>query len=188
MLIIFISTSITLIILDVKMRIINTISNMYITMFKSTHLCGLAGVRLQLAVPLVQYERRIGRAGCCGGFMAQWLWWLQSDTLGSSPTVVGFSLFSFLLKQVEFQLNFYKICIVFIFGRISHVTMFLSMSHQMYNVSSTCTSSGTMTMLKNLDNNLYTVKNLWVNLFLAILKIIFIVKTCSQDRITPLLW
>ena len=30
-------------------------------------------VRLQLAVPLVQYERRIGRAGCCGGFVAQWL-------------------------------------------------------------------------------------------------------------------
>ena len=120
--------------------------------------------------------------------MAQWLWWLQSDTLGSSPTVVGFSLFSFLLKQVEFQLNFYKICIVFIFGRISHVTMFLSMSHQMYNVSSTCTSSGTMTIWKNLDNNLYTVKNLWVNLFLVILKIIFIVKMCSQDRITPLLW
>ena len=35
--------------------------------------------------------------------MAQWLRRLQSDTLGSSPAVAGFSLFSFLSEQVEFQ-------------------------------------------------------------------------------------
>ena len=35
--------------------------------------------------------------------MAQWLWPLQSDTLGSSPAVAVFSLFSFLPEQVEFQ-------------------------------------------------------------------------------------
>ena len=34
--------------------------------------CGLAGVRLQSAVPPVQYERRIVEAGFCGGFVAQW--------------------------------------------------------------------------------------------------------------------
>ena len=45
------------------------------------------------------------RAGCCDGFVAQWLWRLQSDTLGSSPAVVGFSIFSFLLEQVGFQLT-----------------------------------------------------------------------------------
>ena len=39
---------------------------------KSTQLCGLTGVRLQLAVPPVQYERRIVEAGFCGGFVAQW--------------------------------------------------------------------------------------------------------------------
>ena len=39
---------------------------------KSTQLCGLAGVRLQLAVPAVQYERRIVEAAFCGGFVAQW--------------------------------------------------------------------------------------------------------------------
>ena len=33
---------------------------------------GLADMRLQLAVPPVQYERRIVEAGFCGGFMAQW--------------------------------------------------------------------------------------------------------------------
>ena len=42
-------------------------------MHKSTQLCGLAGVRLQLAVPPVQYERRIVEAGFCGGFVAPWL-------------------------------------------------------------------------------------------------------------------
>ena len=40
--------------------------------------------------------------------MVQWLWQLQSDTLGSSPAVAGFSLFSFHLKQVGFQLNFHN--------------------------------------------------------------------------------
>ena len=34
--------------------------------------CGLASVRLQLAVPPVQYGRRIVEAGFCGGFVAQW--------------------------------------------------------------------------------------------------------------------
>ena len=37
------------------------------------------------------------------------LWWLQSDILGSNPTVAGFWLFSFLHEQVELQLNF---CII----------------------------------------------------------------------------
>ena len=45
------------------------------------------------------------RAGFCGGFVAQWLWLLQSDTLGSSPPVAVFLFFfSFLPKQVKFQL------------------------------------------------------------------------------------
>ena len=76
-------------------------------MFKSTQLCGLTGVRLQLAVPPVQYERRIVRAGFCGGFMAQWLWRLYSQTPWVlSSAVAGFSFFSFPPKQVEFRLNF----------------------------------------------------------------------------------
>ena len=40
--------------------------------------------------------------------VASWLsglWRLQSDTLGLSPAVAGFLLFSFLPKQVEFQLS-----------------------------------------------------------------------------------
>ena len=41
-------------------------------------------------------------------FVAQWLRWLQSDTLGSSPAVASFSLFSFLPEQVGFQWTFYK--------------------------------------------------------------------------------
>ena len=44
---------------------------------------------------VLKYERRIGRAGCCGGFVAQWLWRLQLDTLGSSPAVAGFFFYSF---------------------------------------------------------------------------------------------
>ena len=39
---------------------------------KSTQMCGLTGVRLQLAVPPVQYEGRIVETGFCGGFVAQW--------------------------------------------------------------------------------------------------------------------
>ena len=41
--------------------------------------------------------------------VASWLgglWRLLSDTLGSSPAVAGFSLFSFLSQQAEFQLTF----------------------------------------------------------------------------------
>ena len=57
----------------------------------------------------MQYEMRIGKAGCCGGSMAQWLWRLQSRTLGSNPTVASFSLFSFLPEQVEFQQSSYTI-------------------------------------------------------------------------------
>ena len=40
--------------------------------------------------------------------VASWLsglWRLQSDTLGSSPSVASFSLFSFLPEQGEFHLN-----------------------------------------------------------------------------------
>ena len=45
------------------------------------------------------------KAGCCGGFVAQWLWWLQPDTPGASPSTAGF-FFAFLLslQQVDFQL------------------------------------------------------------------------------------
>ena len=53
------------------MKIANKFSKKYITSRKSTQLCGLIGVRLQLAVPPVQYERRIVEAGFCGGFVAQ---------------------------------------------------------------------------------------------------------------------
>ena len=48
------------------------------------------------------------RAGFCGGFVAQWLWRLQSDTLDSSRAVAVFSLFSFLSEQVGFRLNFHE--------------------------------------------------------------------------------
>ena len=54
------------------MKIANEVSKFFFTSRKSTQLCGLAGVRLQLAVPLVQYERRIAEAGFCDGFVAQW--------------------------------------------------------------------------------------------------------------------
>ena len=43
-----------------------------------------------------------------GAVVASWLsglWQLQSDTLGLSPAVAGFSLFSFLPEQVELHLN-----------------------------------------------------------------------------------
>ena len=46
-------------------------------------------------------------AGFCGGFVAQWFMAaIQSDTLGLSPAVAGFSLFSFLSQQAEFHLTF----------------------------------------------------------------------------------
>ena len=63
--------------LDVEMKIANEVSK-NIDVLKSTQLCGLTGVRLQLAVPPVQYERRIVRAGFCGGFVAQWF---MTDTV-----------------------------------------------------------------------------------------------------------
>ena len=47
------------------------------------------------------------RAGCCGGFVAQWLWRLHPDTLSSSPAVAGLSLFSSLSKQVVFHTIIY---------------------------------------------------------------------------------
>ena len=53
------------------MKIDNEVSKTTFTSRKSTQLCGLAGVRLQLAVLPVQYERRIVEAGFCGGFVAQ---------------------------------------------------------------------------------------------------------------------
>ena len=94
------------------MKITNKVSK-NINVLKSTQLCGLTGVRLQLAVLPVQYERRIVRAGFCGSFMPQWLWQLQSDTLGSSLVVTSFLLFSFLPGQVDFGLNLHNnlICI-----------------------------------------------------------------------------
>ena len=54
------------------MKIANEVSSSTFTSHKSTQLCGLAGVKRQLAVPPVQYERRIVEAGFCGGFVAQW--------------------------------------------------------------------------------------------------------------------
>ena len=54
------------------MKIANEVSKKVHHSRKSTQLRGLAGVRLQLAVPPVQYEKRIVEAGFCGGFVAQW--------------------------------------------------------------------------------------------------------------------
>ena len=82
------------------MKIIDRISKI-ITAFEFIQLCGLTGVRLQLAVPLVQYERRIGKAGCCGGYMGQCLWLLQSDTMGLTPAVAAFSLSPFSLSRLS---------------------------------------------------------------------------------------
>ena len=46
-------------------------------------------------------------AGFCGGFVAQWFMSaLVPNTLGLSPAVASFSLFSFLSQQVEFHLAF----------------------------------------------------------------------------------
>ena len=80
-------------------------------LLKSTQLCGLAGVRLQLAVPPVQYERRIVKAGFCGGFVAQWFMaaLVRHPGFESRTAVAGFSLFSFLSQQAGFQLNV-RIC------------------------------------------------------------------------------
>ena len=49
-------------------------------------------IHIYIICTTTQYERIIGRAGCCSGFVAQWLWWLQSDSLGLNPAVAGFSL------------------------------------------------------------------------------------------------
>ena len=39
--------------------------------------------------------------------VAQWLWWIQPDTLGSSPSATGFSPFSpFLVEQAELHQTF----------------------------------------------------------------------------------
>ena len=78
---------------------------MGIDVLKSTQLCGLTGVRLQLAVLPVQYERRIVRAGFCGGFMAQWFMAATVRHPGFESRSYRFLLFFFLPKQVEFQLN-----------------------------------------------------------------------------------
>ena len=54
------------------MKIAKEVSkNIKLNSRKSTQLCGLAGVRRQLAIPPVQYERIIVEAGFCGGIMAQ---------------------------------------------------------------------------------------------------------------------
>ena len=50
-----------------------------------------------------------GLVAVVASWLSTWLWRLQSDTLGSSPTVAGISLFSFLPEQVKFQRNFYSI-------------------------------------------------------------------------------
>ena len=55
-----------------RLKIANEVSKKYITLRKSMQLCGLPDVRLQLAVPPVQYERRIVEAGFCGGFLTHW--------------------------------------------------------------------------------------------------------------------
>ena len=39
--------------------------------------------------------------------MVQWLWWLQPDTLGLSPTAASFSLVSFLSEQVVYHTVIY---------------------------------------------------------------------------------
>ena len=62
----------------------------------------------------MRYERRIVRACICGSFMAQWLWQLQPDTLGSSPAAAGFSLLSFLPEQIEFQRKLYSIYFMYL--------------------------------------------------------------------------
>ena len=63
---------------------------------------------------VLKYERRIGRAGCCGGFVAQWLWRLQSDTLGSSPAVAVF--FSSPFSSSRLSSNEISIKLMFVVG------------------------------------------------------------------------
>ena len=53
------------------MKITNEVSKTSTRVKKSKQLCGLASVRLQMAVPPVQYGR-IVRVVFCGGFVAQW--------------------------------------------------------------------------------------------------------------------
>ena len=66
---------------------------------------GLTGMRLQLAVPPVQYERKIVEAGFCGGFVAQWFMVALVRHPGFESRSCQFSLFSFLSQQAGFQLN-----------------------------------------------------------------------------------
>ena len=72
---------------------------------KSTQLCGLAGVRLQLAVPPVQYERRIVEAGFCGGFVAQWFMAALVRHPGFKSRSCCFFAFLLFSQQAGFQLN-----------------------------------------------------------------------------------
>ena len=53
------------------------------------------GVRLQLAVPPVQYERRVVEAGFCGGFVAQWFMTALVRHPGFESAVAGFRFFPF---------------------------------------------------------------------------------------------
>ena len=68
-------------------------------------MCGLTGARLQVAVPPVQYERRIERDWLLWRLMAQWLWLLQPDTLSSSPSAdqVVFHTLIYTYTHIEFD-------------------------------------------------------------------------------------
>ena len=63
----------------------------------TTSLIGISGKK---------YERRIVRAGFFGGFVAQWLWRLQSDTLAWSPTVAGFRFSPFFTSRLNSSQTF----------------------------------------------------------------------------------
>ena len=99
--------------LGVVVKIANEVSKKYITSRKSTQLCGLTGVRLQLAVPPVQYEKRIVEACFCGGFVAQWFMVALVRHPGSESCSFRYSLFSLLSQQAGFHLTFvFVICLL----------------------------------------------------------------------------
>ena len=59
-------------------------------------------------------EDRIGRGGCCGGFVAQWLWRVQLNTLSLSPAVVSFLSSPFFPSRLSS--NKTSIMIIFLFS------------------------------------------------------------------------
>ena len=84
--------------------------------------------------------------------VASWLsglWRLQSDTLGSGPAVAGFSLFSFLLEQIEFHLNLHVCSVMFydvsLYSVSSHhIVQRLSITvHLKYDIQFASTSTQT---------------------------------------------